>query len=132
MAIKTGERPLSEVLKEKKLDLLGHVLRRDFRHPLPQVTSDTAVDMEYSRPLAIKDISSTRRGGRPRPHWTYNNMSAAWDYIRAHDEEVPGHLKELSFDNQNAEVNRWIGKSAKQYDQPFGGSKRRRKRVCGA
>ena len=125
-------RPISEVLKEKKLDLLGHVLRRDFSHPLQQVTFDTAADIPYSRPLAIKGTNSTRRQGRPRPHWTYENMSAAWNYIRAHDEKVQGHLKEVDFDSLNSEVNRWISQSAHKYDPPFEGSKRRKRNICGA
>ena len=118
--------------QRKKLDLLGHVLRRDFRHPLQQVTFDTAADIPYSRPLAIKGINSTRRKGRPRPHWTHENMSAAWNYIRAHDEKVPEHLKEVDFDNQNAEVNRWISTSAQNCDPPFEGPKNRKRHICGA
>ena len=52
-------RPITEVLNEKKQNLLGHVIRRDFLHPLQQGTFDTTADTKYGRPLTKKETWSS-------------------------------------------------------------------------
>jgi hypothetical protein len=124
-------RPITTILEEKKLDLLGHVLRRDFLHPAQQVTFDTAADTAYGRPLVIKETCSRKRQGRPRLHWTYENMARAWNLIRKEDGAVPENLKNEPFSNQNGEINSIIASRAANYSNPFEGSKARRKAMLG-
>ncbi len=111
------------MLNEKKQNLLGHVIRRDFLHPLQQVTFDTAADTKYGRPLAIKEQWGKRRQGRPRLHWTHENMRKAWEHIRTKEDVVPDNLKVQPYDNRNAEMNRIIADRTKTYKTPFQGSK---------
>ena len=61
-------KPMTEKLEEKKLKLLGHVLRRERQHPQHQVT--------FSTTSAMPRETTNRRVGRPRLCWT-NNMKKA-------------------------------------------------------
>ena len=115
-------RPLTMVLEEKKLNMLGHVIRRDFSHPLQQVTFDTAANTRYGRPLAIKEQWGKRRQGRPRLHWTHENMRKAWDHIRTQENVVPDNLKTQPYDNKDPEKNKIIAERARLYKTPFQGS----------
>ena len=51
-------KPLTEILEEKKLKLLGHILRRDRNHPLHQTI--------FSTTPALPRETEMRRVGRPR------------------------------------------------------------------
>ena len=66
-------KPLTEILEDRKLKLLGHVLRRDRQHPLHQAAFST-------RSALPREIEHRRRG-RPRQFWTTNNMRKAWEVI---------------------------------------------------
>ena len=59
-------KPLTEVLQERKLKLLGHVLRRDRQHPLHQST--------FSSSLALPRETEHRRVGRPRQSWCHGRL----------------------------------------------------------
>ena len=54
-------RPLSQVLKEKRIKLLGHIVRRPGEHPQHQITF-------YTRSLIPRTVDK-RRVGRPRLSW---------------------------------------------------------------
>ena len=58
--------PLTEILEEKRLKLLGHVLRRQRSHPQHQVT--------FHPVLARPKAPTLRRAGRPRKFWTTENV----------------------------------------------------------
>ena len=118
-------------MTKKKLNLLGHVIRRDFSHPIQQVTFDTAADTRYGRPLAIKEQWGKRRQGRPRLHWAHENMRKTWDIIRAQESAVPDDLKAHPYDNKHAEMNKIIAERARTYEAPFQGSKNIRKEMLG-
>ena len=60
-------KPLTEILEDRKLKLLGHVLRRDRQHGLHQAA--------FSTRSALPRETEHRRRGRPRQFWTTNNMS---------------------------------------------------------
>ena len=70
-------KPLTEILASKRLKLLGHVLRRERRHPLHQVT--------FASNRAMPRTPNIRRVGRPRKCWTLENMARAWDILRTQD-----------------------------------------------
>ena len=59
----------TEILEERKLRLLGHILWRDRQHPLHQTT--------FSTTSAVPRETNYRRVGRPRQFWTTNNMEKA-------------------------------------------------------
>ena len=74
-------KPLTEVLGERRLKLLGHVLRRDRQHPLHQAAFKTQ--------SAVPRETEQRRVGRPRQFWTTANMEKAWNIITSKDVSVP-------------------------------------------
>ena len=64
-------RPLSQVLQEKRIKLLGHIIRRPREHPQRQTTFCT-------RSLIPRTVDK-RRVGRPRLSWTHETMKVAWN-----------------------------------------------------
>ena len=64
-------RPLSQVLQEKRIKLLGHIIRRPREHPQHQTTF-------YTRSL-IPGTVDKRRVVRPRLSWTHETMKVAWN-----------------------------------------------------
>jgi hypothetical protein len=66
-------KPLSEVLENRRLKLLGHIIRRDRSHPLHQVT--------FLNNNLLPRTTENRRQGRPRLSWIRNNMEKAWRQI---------------------------------------------------
>ena len=64
-------RPLSQVLQEKRIKLLGHIIRRPREHPQHQTTF-------YTRSLIPRTVDK-RRVGRPRLSWTHETMKVAWN-----------------------------------------------------
>jgi hypothetical protein len=115
-------RPVSEMLADKKLSLLGHVIRREFDHPTYQVTFDTPSTTNIATPLLIKGPQSKRRQGRPRLNWANENMRRAWEIIRTEQEDnLPLQLIGKPYDNESRGMNQIIGKMAKEYQHPFQG-----------
>ena len=100
-------KPLTEILEERKLRLLGHVLRRDRQHPLHQTT--------FSTTSAVPRETNYRRVGRPRQFWTTNNMEKAWEIIKREDTLQP----QLFFDKSNRAMRERIIEQAQQYGPPF-------------
>ena len=103
----------------EKLDLLRHVLRREPTHPLHQVEFDSAADFQSGRPLAIKTGATKRRTGRPRLHWTEENMSRAWQEIVKRVASTAAEIRGLPYDNDKAEMTKIIYERAKAYKEPF-------------
>ena len=100
-------KPLTEILEERKLKLLGHILRRDRNHPLHQAT--------FSTTSALPRETEMRRVGRPRQFWTSNNMQKAWEVIRNTDPSAP----QIPFDRYNREIRERIIEQAHLYQPPF-------------
>jgi len=98
---------LTKILEERKLRLLGHVLRRDRQHPLHQTT--------FSTTSAVPRETNYRRVGRPRQFWTTNNMEKAWEIIKREDTLQP----QLLFDKSNRAMRERIIEQAQQYGPPF-------------
>lgn len=98
---------LTEILEERKLRLLGHVLRRDRQHPLHQTT--------FSTTSAVPRETNYRRVGRPRQFWTTNNMEKAWEIIKREDTL----FSQLSFDKSNRAMRKRIIEQVQQYGPPF-------------
>ena len=120
-------RPISEMLEDKKLSLLGHVIRREFHHPTYQVTFDTPTTSNIAVPLMIKGPQTTRRNGRPRLNWAEENMSRAWKAINASQEDdLPLQVVGKPYDNGNKLMNEIIVKEAKAYQPPFQGVQEKR------
>ena len=67
-------RPATETLTEKKLNLQGRVLRREFEHPLRQVTFRTANDATRATPLLIKEQGGQKVIDSPVLHRNHENM----------------------------------------------------------
>ena len=91
-------KPLTEVLGERRLKLLGHVLCRDRQHPLHQ-TRET----------------EQRRVGRPRQFWTTANMEKAWNIITSKDVSVP----KVPFNQHDRAIRETIIDHARRYQPPF-------------
>ena len=71
-------RPATETLTEKKLNLQGRVLRREFEHPLRQVTFRTANDATRATPLLIKEQGGQKVIDSPVLHRNHENMVKMW------------------------------------------------------
>ena len=100
-------KPLTEVLEERRLKLLGHVLRREREHPLHQAAFKTQ--------SALPRETEQRRVGRPRKFWTTSNMEKAWEIITIHD----GALQNSLFDKHNRHMRERIIDQARAYLPPF-------------
>ena len=61
--------PLREVLKERRLKLLGHIIRPEEDDPLKEVTFNRDT-------MEVKSVG-LRRVGRPKTHWIHTVMEAA-------------------------------------------------------
>ena len=91
-------KPLTEVLGERRLKLLGHVLRRDRQHPLPQAAFKTQ--------SAVPRETDQRRVGRPRKFW---------NIIASSDISVP----KVPFNKHDRAIRETIIDHAKRYQPPF-------------
>ena len=100
-------KPLTEILEDKRLKLLGHVLRRPRSHPQHQVTFDSFL----ARPKA----PTLRRVGRPRKFWTTENMRKAWEIIQQADNAQP----HVPFDPANRTIRETLIAAARNYQAPF-------------
>ena len=86
-------RPLSQVLQEKRIKLLGHIVRRPREHPQHQITF-------YTRSLIPRTVDK-RRVGRPRLSWTHETMKVAWNLSQGYpfnvqDREMRLTLQEMA------------------------------------
>ena len=100
-------KPLTEILEDKRLKLLGHVLRRPRSHPQHQVTFDSF--------LARPKVPTLRRVGRPRKFWTTENMRKAWEIIQQADNAQP----HVPFDPANRTIRETLIAAARNYQAPF-------------
>ena len=100
-------KPLTEILEDKKIKMLGHILRRERRHPLHQTT--------FALPSALPREIEHRRVGRPRQFWTVNIMQKAWKIIKENDPILPN----LEFDKHNRYIRERIIDQAHNYQVPF-------------
>ena len=94
-------RPLSEVLKEKRRKLLGHIIRRPHDHPQHQAT--------FATRTLIPRTTERRRVGRPRAAWTYETMKDSW---KTRNGDIP-------FDIENRETRTTILEWAINREDPF-------------
>ena len=100
-------RPLTEILHERKLKLLGHILRRERQHPLHQST--------FATRSAIPRETDQRRVGRPRQFWTVKTMERAWEIIKHQDQSQP----QIPFDKNDRRMRERIIAQAQNYETPF-------------
>ena len=117
-------RPVSDILAERKMSQLGHILRQKFSHPTCQVTFATSADAKTVTPLIIKRHGSKRRTGRPRLNWAFENMKRAW--LRINDNEaddLPLHIVGKPYDNYNKDMNKVILQHALERKPPLEGMK---------
>ena len=96
-----------KILEERKLKLLGHILRRDRNHPLHQATVSTT--------SALPRETEMRRVWRPRQFWTSNNMQTASEAIRNTDPSAPQN----PCDRYNRGIRERIIEQAHIYQPPF-------------
>ena len=66
---------ISEIIKNRRVTLLGHVIRSDRKDPMKQVTFED----EHLRTKSL----GIRRAGRPRQKWIENTMREAWETVRS-------------------------------------------------
>ena len=105
-------KPFAEILAERKMRLLGHVLRRERQHPLHQST--------FSTSSAIPRETNYRRVGRPRQFWTTTTMERARELMKFEDTSLP----QVSFDKSNRHIREMIIEHARQYKRPFTNEKK--------
>ena len=67
--------PFSKAYKNKRLKLLGHVLRAENRDPMRQVT----FYQDSARPIAY----TKKRVGKPREHWTETSFKKSMEAVQA-------------------------------------------------
>ena len=92
--------PLSQVLREKRIKLLGHILRRPREHPQHQITF-------WTRSLIPRTVDK-RRVGRPRLSWIHETMKVAWSLSQGYP-----------FDFQNREMRLNLKEMAQNRIPPF-------------
>ena len=74
-------KPLTETLRERRLKLLGHVIRAKEDYPMKEVTFNPNT-------MEVKAVGF-KRVGRPKTHWIHTVMKEAWEEIKhAHPEEL--------------------------------------------
>ena len=98
--------PLTEVLEQVRLILLGHVLLRGRQHPVHQ----SAFKMQS----AVLRESEHCRVGRPRQFWTTPNMEKAWNVIKDYDRTTPA----LQFNKHNRNMREQMIDHARRYLPP--------------
>ena len=67
-------KPFTEIPRERRLKLLGHLIRAKEDDPLKEVTFNPDT-------MEIKAVGC-RRVGRPKTHWIHTVMRTAWDEIK--------------------------------------------------
>jgi len=102
--------PATVTLEEKKMRLLGRVLRRDRFHPMHQSTFST-------QSAHLHNINS-RRVGRPRENWAINNMQQAWYLLQRVEHRNTDHCT-IPLDINNREQREKIISSAESRSYPF-------------
>ena len=102
--------PATVTLEEKKMRLLGHVLRRDRFHPMHQSIFST-------QSAHLHNINS-RRVGRPRENWAINNMQQAWYLLQRVEHRNTDHCT-IPLDINNREQREKIISSAESRSYPF-------------
>ena len=100
-------KPLTEALAQKRLKLLGHVLRRERQHRLHQSAFKTQ--------SAVPRETEHRRIGRPRKFWTTTNMEKAWIITKTLDTSI----RDIPFNKHDREIRENIIDHAKRYQPPF-------------
>ena len=105
--VETKIKPLTEVLAQKRLKLLGHVVRRERQHPLHQSAFKTQ--------SAVPRETEHRRIGWPRKFWTTTNMEKAWITIKSLDTSI----RDIPFNKHDREIREKIIDHAKRYQPPF-------------
>ena len=100
-------RPLTEVLQERKLKLLRHILRRERQHPLHQAA--------FATRSATSRGTDHHRVGRPRQFWTVKTMERAWDIIKNQDQSQP----QIPFDKNDRRMKERIIAQSQNYETPF-------------
>ena len=91
-------KPLTEVLEQRKLKLLGQVLRRERERQRPQH------QVTFTTTSATPRESQQRRVGRPRQNWTNNNMKKAWEIISQNNPLQPFHAFDRSNQNMREQI----------------------------
>ena len=102
-------KPLTKILEDRKLKLLGHVLRRDRQHRYTKLHSPQDL-RSHGKPNTEDEAA-----GRPRQFWTTNNMSKAWEVVKTHDATEP----QIPFDKNNRSMRERIIEQAQWYQSPF-------------
>ena len=67
---KAGLPSISEFLTEKRMSLLGHLLRAP--------PTDLMRDVCFTQALQFRAFNDSRRVGRPRDHWAEHTVAEAW------------------------------------------------------
>ena len=110
-------RPATETLTEKKLNLQGRVLRREFEHPLRQVTFRTGNDATRATPLLIKEQGCQKV-------IDYTGTTKTWSRC---DSDIPEASRNQNCDDDNADMNEIICSYAYVYKKPFQGNQKLQK-----
>ncbi len=97
---------ISELLKKRKLTLLGHIIRTQSyatdKDPMHQISFEN-IDLEPREPIY-------RRKGRPRKKWIKENLEEAWNKLKTDQEP--------NFSNTQEQRER-IREKALEYAGPF-------------
>ena len=90
-------RKLSDMVKDRQVKLLGHIIRTEYGNPMHQVIFD-----EYLH----KAERSHKRVGKPREHWTDKIIQRAFElvYQQEYDQNDEMHVEHLRI----AAVNRQL------------------------
>ena len=103
-------KPLTKILEDRKLKLLGHVLRRDRQHPLHQAVSPQD-PRSHGKPNT-EDEAAHDNSGQPTI-WVKHGK---WlKRIKTHDATQP----QIPFDKNNRSMRERIIEQAQRYQPPF-------------
>jgi hypothetical protein len=98
-------RPVSKVISDRAITLLGHLIRAENTDQMRKV----AIDAEFKRVERYK-----RRVGRPRFYWLQNTMARAHKLWRKNV-----NLPKVRFDINNANLRKEIAEAANNREHPF-------------
>ena len=100
-------KPFSDIWRQAKFRLLGHILRTDYSDPLRQVT--------FEQNSCLPRQIEFRRRGAPRRIWIEETMKEAWEALFGH---LP-NADYMEYELENEWMNNMIEDMAQQRDGIF-------------
>ena len=101
-SVEAAIRPFSEVYNRRRVQYIGHVLRRE--------DSEMKKYTTFVGHTSLPKLNPVRRVGRPRQNWAVDTMRQAWHSIRDSVDEI-----DVPFESGNVHQAQFIDTAAHLY-----------------